>query len=135
VWARVATRELALDERGQPGLRRILLISDGQANEGVSDRDELAQLATGTATRAIPISMVDVGLDVDEATMRRLAEVGRGNYYFVEDTVALSAMFMRELAGLGHIVASAVELVVTRRPGCRSWRRTATRCRHPATVW
>src|SRR5512140_2455663 len=60
------------------GLRRILLISDGQANEGLYDRDELAQLAANKAALGVSISTVGVGLDFDETTMRRLAEVGRG---------------------------------------------------------
>ena len=101
------------------GLRRILLISDGQANEGVYDRDELATLAAIKAARGASISTVGVGLDFDETTMRRLAEVGRGNYYFVEDTVALSAMFGRELGTLSQTVASDVRLVVTGQPGVR----------------
>jgi Ca-activated chloride channel homolog len=99
------------------GLRRILLISDGQANEGVYDRDELAALAGARAASGASISTVGVGLDFDETTMRRLAEVGRGNYYFVEDTVALSAMFGRELGTLSQTVAADVRLVVTPMPG------------------
>jgi len=51
--------------------------------------------------------------------MRRLAEVGRGSYYFVEDTVALSAMFSRELGSLSRTVASDVRLVATVAPGVR----------------
>jgi Ca-activated chloride channel family protein len=47
------------------GLRRMVLISDGQANTGLYDRDELAQLATETAARGISISTVGVGLDFD----------------------------------------------------------------------
>jgi Ca-activated chloride channel family protein len=101
------------------GLRRILLISDGQANEGLYDRDELAQLAANKAARGVSITTVGVGLDFDEHTMRRLAEVGRGNYYFVEDTVALSAMFSRELGNLSQTVASDVRLVATAGPGVR----------------
>src|SRR5436190_1899176 len=57
------------------GLRRMVLNSDGQANEGVWDRDELAQLASDTAARGVSISSVGVGLDFDEVTMIRLAEV------------------------------------------------------------
>ena len=101
------------------GLRRILLISDGQANEGLYDRDELVQLAANKAALGVSISTVGVGLDFDETTMRRLAEVGRGNYYFVEDTVALSAMFSRELGNLSQTVASDVRLVATAGAGIR----------------
>ncbi|HMG21839.1 MAG TPA: VWA domain-containing protein, partial [Kofleriaceae bacterium] len=99
------------------GLRRMLLISDGQANEGVYDRAELAELAARQAAGGVSISTVGVGLDFDETTMRRLAEVGRGNYYFVEDTVALSAMFGRELGTLSQTVASEVRLFVRELPG------------------
>jgi Ca-activated chloride channel family protein len=101
------------------GLRRMLLISDGQANAGVYDRDELAALAGRTAAGGVSISTAGVGLDFDETTMRRLAEVGRGNYYFVEDTVALSTMFGHELATLSQTVAADLQLRVTERPGIR----------------
>ena len=94
------------------GVRRIVLISDGQANEGIWDRDELAQLAASTAAHGTSISAVGVGLDFDEVTMQRIASVGRGNYYFVEDTANLSAMFAKELGGLAETVASDVRLVV-----------------------
>jgi Ca-activated chloride channel family protein len=97
----------------------MLVISDGQANAGIYDRDELAQLAADEAARGVSISTVGVGLDFDEHTMRRLAEVGRGNYYFVEDTVALSAMFVHELGNLSQIVASDVRLIVAPEPGVR----------------
>ena len=101
------------------GLRRMLLISDGQANAGVYDRDELAELAARTAAGGVSISTAGVGLEFDETTMRRLAEVGRGNYYFVEDTVALSTLFGHELATLSQTVAADLQLRVTERPGVR----------------
>ena len=94
------------------GLQRIVLISDGQANEGIWDRGELAQLAQNTAAHGVSISALGVGLDFDEVTMQRIAEVGRGNYYFVEDTAQLAAMFSRELGGLTETVASDVKLLV-----------------------
>jgi Ca-activated chloride channel family protein len=101
------------------GVRRILLISDGQANAGVYHRDQLAQLAAHKASGGVSISTVGVGLDFDENIMRRLAELGRGNYYFVEDTVALSAMFSRELGTITQTVASEVRLKLIPTDGVR----------------
>jgi Ca-activated chloride channel homolog len=98
--------------RVRNGVRRILLISDGQANAGTSDRDELAALAAAKAADGVSVSTVGVGLDFDENTMRRLAEVGRGYYHFVEDTVALSALFLRELETLSRTHASNVLLTI-----------------------
>lgn len=99
------------------GVRRLVVISDGQANEGVFDRGELAQLAEQTAARGISISAVGLGLDFDELTMQRLAAVGHGNYYFAERSSNLSAMFGDELGGLTETVASGVQLIVAPAPG------------------
>jgi Ca-activated chloride channel family protein len=101
------------------GVQRIVLISDGQANEGVYDRDELAKLAADTAAKGASISTVGVGLDFDEVTMVRLADVGRGNYYFVEDTRHLDAMFAKELGGLAETVAADVRMMLFEQPGVR----------------
>jgi Ca-activated chloride channel family protein len=95
------------------GLRRMVLISDGQANTGLYDRNDLAQLATETAARGMSISTVGVGLDFDELTMTRIADVGHGHYYFVEDTARLGDLFERELGRLAETVASDVRLVIT----------------------
>jgi len=101
----------------QGGLQRIVLISDGQANEGLWDRGELMQLAGNIASNGVSVSALGVGLDFDELTMVQLAQVGRGNYYFVEDTRNLGAMFARELGGLAETVAADVQLVLDAGPG------------------
>jgi len=101
------------------GLRRIVLISDGQANAGVYDRGELIDLAAQTAAIGDSITALGVGLDFDEQTMMKIAEVGRGNYYFVEDTANLVSIFERELGGLTETVASNVRLVLSDGPGVR----------------
>ena len=101
------------------GLERMVLISDGQANDGIYDRDELAQLAANTAAHGVSISAVGVGLDFDELTMMRLARVGHGNYYFVENTATLRDMFAQELGGLTQTVAADLRLDVREAPGTR----------------
>lgn len=101
------------------GLERMMLISDGQANEGVYDRDELAQLAANTAAHGVSISAVGVGLDFDETTMMRLARTGHGNYYFVENTQTLGDMFAQELGGLTQTVAADLRLDIRETGGTR----------------
>jgi len=100
------------------GLRRLLVISDGQASLGVVSRDALAQLAALMAARGVSISTLGVGL-FDEGTMRELAELGRGNYYVARDDVAVSQLFMHELATLRQPVASEVRLSTAPGPGVR----------------
>ncbi|MBV8759603.1 MAG: VWA domain-containing protein [Deltaproteobacteria bacterium] len=92
------------------GLSRMVLISDGQANEGIYNRDDLAQLAANTAAHGVSLSAVGVGLDFDEMTMMRLARVGHGNYYYAENTRTLGDMFAQELGGLTQTVAADLRL-------------------------
>ena len=101
------------------GLERMVLISDGQANEGIYDRDELAQLAANTAAHGVSITAVGVGLDFDETTMMRLARVGHGNYYFVENTATLGEMFATELGGMTQTVAADLRLDIRESAGTR----------------
>jgi Ca-activated chloride channel family protein len=99
------------------GLRRLVLISDGQANEGLVGAHRLAELAATSAAGGTAITSVGVGLDFDERTMSAIAIAGRGRYYFVEDTARIASLFERELADLGLTVASDAELLVTPAPG------------------
>lgn len=94
------------------GLERMVLISDGQANEGIYNRDDLAQLAANTAAHGVSITAVGVGVDFDEMTMMRLARVGHGNYDYVENTATLADMFAQELGGLTQTVAADLRLEI-----------------------
>ncbi|MFT3700669.1 MAG: VWA domain-containing protein [Kofleriaceae bacterium] len=104
--------ETELAQTPVPGAHRVILISDGQANEGVWDRDALVDLVRGIASHGDSVSAVGVGLDFDEQTMMRIADNGRGNYHFVDDTDRLAAMFATELHTLQNTVATNVKLAI-----------------------
>lgn len=105
---------LGADElgRARTPLRRMVLISDGQANEGIYDRPGLVQLARQRASAGISITAVGVGLDFNEETMAGIAVAGRGNYHFVEHAADLGAMFVAELGSLGETVLTHATLRV-----------------------
>ena len=98
-------------------VQRIVLISDGQANEGIVGKSELADLASQSAQQGVSITTVGVGLDFDEQTMTRIAVSGRGNYYFAESADMLAQLFSTELSRLGATVATRVQLRIAPQPG------------------
>lgn len=108
-----ARRELA-GAAGTQGVSRIVLISDGIANEGLTSSDELAALARDTANAGISITTVGIGLDFDERTMTRLAVEGRGRYHFAEQTALLGELFAGELESIGS--TSAVDVTLSLQP-------------------
>jgi Ca-activated chloride channel family protein len=99
------------------GIRRMVFISDGQANLGIRIQDELVELAGRTAEHGVSISTVGVGLDFDEETLIRIGETAHGNYYFAKDTGQLDAVFATELTGLRRITATHVSLLALQEDG------------------
>ncbi len=108
----IAGRDEVLPHRGNDRVSRVVLISDGMANEGISDRGALAQLAASTAERGVSITTVGVGLDFDETTMTSLAVAGTGSYYFVENSDALAQIFDDELRKIGATVATEIKVAL-----------------------
>ena len=101
-----------------PGqLRRVILISDGQANEGITSTTSLAAMARDALARGIHLTTMGVGLEFNEDLMTSMAEHGGGHYYFIEDATALASIFSRELKTLTSAVAREASLEITLAPG------------------
>jgi Ca-activated chloride channel homolog len=97
-----------------PGrVNRVVLLSDGQANQGITDQPSLGRIAAGAADRGVRLTTVGMGLDYNEDLMELLAENGRGRYYYVKDAASLEGVFAGELASMQATVASATELKLT----------------------
>jgi Ca-activated chloride channel homolog len=99
------------------GIRRMVLISDGDATMGVQTVDGLTRIAANIAAVGTSITAVGLGLSYDEATMTGISAAGRGNYYFVADSTELGAMFAAELASLGKTVIADAALAIEPAPG------------------
>jgi Ca-activated chloride channel homolog len=94
------------------GLNRVLLLSDGLANVGVTDPNTIrAEVAAMAATR-VSTSALGVGKDYNEDLMEAMADAGDGNYYYVEAAVQLADIFQTELNGLMATTARDVGLKV-----------------------
>ena len=99
--------------------RRVILISDGQANQGVIDPRELGNMASGAASQNVAVSTVGVGIDFNEILMTTLADHGAGRYYFLEDPEKFALVFDKEFQDTRNVVASGVEILVPLGNGIR----------------
>jgi Ca-activated chloride channel family protein len=92
--------------RGSGPATRIVLISDGHANEGDSSLEGL----TGRAARAARDEVVlsAVGEHFNELLLSAVADAGTGNYYYLQDTRELAAIFAQEFTATRHTVALAI---------------------------
>lgn len=95
-------------------LNRVILLSDGQANVGETDPHKLGNIAQDWyLEHNISISTFGVGLDYNEDLMTKLAEKGRGNYYFISNSNAVSGIFEKELSGLLATLVKNLEMKIT----------------------
>src|ERR1051325_5907305 len=87
-------------------VNRVLLLSDGLANVGMSDPAQLSQLTNSFFTEDhISISTFGVGTDYNEDLMARLAMQGGGKYYFIGSPETLPKVFSEELQGMSQVIA------------------------------
>jgi Ca-activated chloride channel family protein len=91
---------------------RLVLLSDGLANNGPSSPDDFARLGASLGRERISVSTVGVGLDYNEDLMTRLARKSDGNTYFVSSSRDLPAIFNAELGDVLNVVARRVVVTV-----------------------
>lgn len=94
-------------------VNKVLLLSDGLVNEGITDENAIQNIAMKEDTeRGISISTFGIGLDFNEKLMTGLAERGNGNYYFIANAENIPSIFDRELSGLLKVVAQNTRLTI-----------------------
>jgi len=129
-----ATAELDASPGPRDEVKRILLISDGEATTGIRDVTGLRGLAARARDRGIGVSTIGVDLAFDQRVMAAIAQESNGRHFFVPDASALTAVFEQELGTLETAVASGAELAIDPASGVvvddvldRSFRREGAR--------
>jgi Ca-activated chloride channel family protein len=75
---------------------RVLLLSDGQANAGLTDVEMIARQCAGLAGVGITTSTYGLGEGFNEDLMIRMANAGHGNAYYGETAEDLKDPFAEE---------------------------------------
>lgn len=102
-WLKAA--ELLVGGLRPDAIGRIVLLTDGHANVGVTEPDALATLVRGAVAQRITTSFIGFGDGHDEQLLSTLADAAQGNDYWCADSDAASAVFRREFDGLATVVA------------------------------
>lgn len=96
----------------EPGRQaRVVLLSDGEANRGITEAARFSSLAEGYAKEGIGITSVGVGAGFDVTLMRAVSDVGAGNFYFLEDPAAVEEVFREEV--VTFLVPLALDVSIT----------------------
>jgi Ca-activated chloride channel family protein len=107
----------ALKAFNREGTNRVILLTDGIANQGVTDPAQIARDSLSFNDRGVDLSTIGVGLDLNKDLLRDLAKSGRGLFHFVADAQDIEKVFLREVQSLVAPVASEPDLEVEFGPG------------------
>jgi Ca-activated chloride channel family protein len=90
--------------------RRVLLLSDGEANMGIVDPQELGKLAASFSQHGAVLSTIGMGLGFNETLLASLADYGMGYYSYLEHLAALGDLLQKDLQDAQQVFASASDL-------------------------
>ena len=91
-------------------LRRVIILTDGQANVGETDPDRLASIASSARSRSITTTTIGFGDGYDERLLALIADAGTGNDYWCAGPDHAPQIFNDEFEGLASTVAQNVSV-------------------------
>jgi len=101
---------LILSAPANGNARKLILISDGLANKGITDSTRLGQMAGVAVEKEFAVSTVGVGYDFNEQLMTAIADRGAGNYYYLENPAAFAEVFQKEFFYTRQTAATNVSI-------------------------
>jgi Ca-activated chloride channel family protein len=114
-----AAAELVAQCEASGRMPRVILISDGLANQGDASHEGLVRRASRAARGGYLLSTVGVGEDFNEYLMTALADAGTGNYYYLQRAFDLASVFAEEFETARTTVASALAVHIEPAEGVR----------------
>ena len=96
---------------------RVVLVTDGDFNIGISSPKELEDFIAEKRASGVFLTVVGVGEgNYQDATMKKLASAGNGNYAYVDSLLEAKKVFLTEFGGTLQTVAKDVKLQVEFNP-------------------
>lgn len=118
VGCRAIAAETRASAEAADGVRRCFLLTDGQANIGVTDPRQIAEEASGVRANAgVGTSTFGIGHDYDEELLGPLAEAGGGQFHHLRTPAEIATTFIGELEQMLGVAAQGAQLEIQAEPG------------------
>jgi len=90
---------------------RVILCSDGVANNGITGADAIFESIKEYARRGVRLTTVGFGMgNYNDVLMERLAQMGDGQYAYVDQLPQARRLFVEQLTGTLQLVARDVKV-------------------------
>jgi Ca-activated chloride channel family protein len=109
-------RELVAAHRRDGGVNRVMLLTDGEANEGITDPQVLRGLCRTAQAEQVTTTTIGFGEGYQQELLKNMADAGGGNLWYIERPDQASTVFQEEIAGLLSLAAQNLSAVVLLAP-------------------
>jgi Ca-activated chloride channel family protein len=91
---------------------KVILISDGLANKGLTDAKALSDIAAVAVEKEFAVSTVGLGIEFNEHLMTAIADRGTGSYYYLENPAAFAEVFQKEFYNTQTAALTGVKIQI-----------------------
>ncbi len=100
-------------------INRVLLLTDGHANEGITDTKILTKTATQKLEEGIITTTLGFGSGFEEDLLIGMARAANGNFYFIQNTDEAAQVFGIELETMKSVVAQNLTVQLEMKNGAK----------------
>ena len=109
--------EIALRNFIAGGTNRVLLLTDGDFNVGITDRGKLVEMIEQQAKSGVFLTTLGYGFgNLKDATLEQLADHGNGNYAYIDDVREAKKVFVEQMSGTLITIAKDVKIQIEFNP-------------------
>jgi Ca-activated chloride channel family protein len=109
--------DMAQDAFIDGGINRVILATDGDFNVGVADVEALKDLVERNRATGITLTTLGFGTgNYNEALMEQIADVGNGNYAYIDSLKEARKVLVTELSSTLHTIAKDVKVQIEFNP-------------------
>ncbi|HET6621411.1 MAG TPA: VWA domain-containing protein [Dongiaceae bacterium] len=107
----------AKEARIEGGINRIILATDGDFNVGVTDVEQLKDMVADARESGVSLTTLGFGEgNYNDALMEQIADVGNGNYGYVDSLKEAKRLLSDQLSGTIQTIAKDVKIQIEFNP-------------------
>lgn len=104
---------------GSQYVNRVVLLSDGQANQGPSSTEEIGQLGIAAIKQGVSITTIGIGEGYNEELMNQLALKSDGNHGYAASPEQIASLLKSELGQILNVMGKEIKIKLICAKGVR----------------
>ena len=104
--------EMAMKHYDPERTNRLIFLTDGNANVGVTESKEIARESTRCIKKGISLVTIGLGVDFNHGLLRELSDSGRGLMHYIGDSKDIEKVFIKDIESILMPAARKVKLTM-----------------------